>query len=116
MHFQQVPEVPDQQKKKKDDGAREDDADEAFCQNIQGNEGRDAPAGKKARLSRLPAVEEKIEGESDPEADGDIRYENPRQQVRAAGSKKDDSGPKSCAFGEKAPSKKIQENRDSQSA
>jgi hypothetical protein len=105
MHLAEMAEGTREKKKQKNDGAGKDYADKSFGKNAESDEGGDAPAGKKRGLFGLPAVEEEIEGESDPQADGDVWDENAREEVRTAGSQKDDGGPETGLRGEKATAK-----------
>ena len=57
----------------------------------------------------MPAVEEEIEGESDPEAYGHVRNENAREEIRTARGEKYDGGPETRLRGEKAAGKEKEQ-------
>jgi len=116
MHLEEVAEVPREKQEQENDGAGKHDANEALGENAESDESGDAPAGKKGRLFGLPAVEEEIEGEADPEADGDVRNENTREEVRSARGQKNDAGPETGLRGEKAAAKEKEQESDGEDA
>ena len=116
MHLQQMAKVAGEKKEDENDGAGEDDADESFGENVEGDDGGDAPAGKKRGLFGLPAVEEKIEGDADPEADGDVGNQDAGEEIRAAGSQENYSGPEAGLRREEAAAEEVEQEGEEEDA
>lgn len=104
-HLEKMAEVARKKKEQENNGARKDDADEALGENAESDKDGDSPAGEQGGLFGLPAGEEEIEGEADPEADGDVWNENAREEVRSAGGKKDYGGPEARFLSEEIAAK-----------
>ena len=68
-HFQEMAEISDEQEKNENDGGGKNDADEAFGEDVEGDGDGESPTGEDGRIAGLPAVEEKVEAEADPETD-----------------------------------------------
>ena len=116
MHLQQVAKVAREKKEDENDGAGEDDADESLGEDVERDDGGDAPAGKQRGLFRLPAVEEEIEGDADPEADGDVGNENPSEKTGADCSEKHCGGPEAGLWRQEATAKEIEQKRKREDA
>src|SRR5215470_4006777 len=102
--------VADEQQEQKHDGAGKNHADQALGQDVYRHERSDTPAGDQTRISGLPAVQEKIEREPDPEAHGDIGNEDAGEKIGAAGSKKHHASPEPRSFREKTSPEKVEED------
>src|SRR5579863_9578080 len=94
MHLQQMAQVSREQQEDKHDRAGEDDADEPFGKYAECDDGSDAPASQQRGLFGLPAVEEKVKRNADPESDGDVGDQDTSKEIRPDGSEKDYSRPK----------------------
>src|SRR5580693_2196421 len=97
-------EIPDEQQEDENNGGGENDADEAFGEDVEGDGDGESPAGDEGWIAGLPAVEEKVEAEADPEADKKIWNENAREEIGAEGCDEDYRGPESGGRSEEAAS------------
>src|SRR5580704_6794552 len=101
-HFPEMAEIPDEQQEDENDGGGENDADESFGEDVEGDGDGECPAGEEGGIAGLPAVEEKVEAEANPETDEKIGNENAREEIGAEGCDEDYRGPESGGGSEEA--------------
>src|SRR6266436_969115 len=106
MHLQEMTQVAREKQEDENDGAGEDDADQSFGEDVESDYRGDAPARKERGLFGLPAVKEEIEGDADPEADGDVGNEDACEKIRAAGGEKNYGSPEAGLRREEAAAEK----------
>ncbi len=111
-----MPEVAREKQEDEDDAAGEDDADESFGEDIERNDSGDAPAGEKRGLFGLPAVEKEIEGDPDPEADGDVGDQDAGEEIGAAGGEENYGGPEAGLRREETAAEEVEEEGESEDA
>ena len=109
MHLEKMAKVARQQKKEEDDGAGEDNADQAFGEHVERDNGGHAPAGTPRGIAGLPAVEKKVERDADPQSHGDVWDHNAREEIRPCGRQEDHRRPEAGLRREESASEKIKE-------
>jgi len=114
MHLQEMAQVACEKQEDEDDGAGEDYPDESFGEDVQRDDGGDAPAGNQRGLFSLPPVEKEIESDADPKADGDIRNQDAREEIRSAGGEENYGGPEAGLRREEASAEEVEEEGEEQ--
>src|SRR5260370_19401012 len=116
MHLQEVAQVAREEQKDEDDGAGEDDADESLGEDVESDYRGDAPAGKQRGFFGLPAVEEEIESDADPQADSDVRNQDAREEIRSARGEENHGGPEAGLRRQEAAAGEAQEEGERENA
>src|SRR5258707_15522445 len=99
-YLEKMPQVSHENQKRKNDGARKYNTDEALGQNIERDGHGESPAREQRRLRFPPALEEKIQAEPDPQSDEKIRDSDSGKQIRSKGSDTHNRRPKSGIGGQ----------------
>src|SRR5258708_9742654 len=109
MHLQQMAKVSGEKQEDENYGAGEHDADESLGENVESDYRGDAPAGKQRLFFGLPAVEEEVKGDADPEADSDVRNQDAREEIRSARGQENHGGPQAGLRRQNAAAEEVPE-------
>src|SRR5258708_33973417 len=116
MHLQQMAKVSGEKQEDENYGAGEDDADESLGENVESDYRGDAPAGKQRWFFVLPAVEEEVKGDADPESDSAVRNKDAREEIRSARGQDNHGGPEAGLRRQEAAAEEVQEEGERENA